>query len=193
MIAGAAIIHLIALHRFGSNNPLGTDVKHQPEATVPFHPYYTIKDLFGLGLFLIVFSYFIFFQPNFFGEPDNYIPANPLVTPAHIVPEWYFLPFYAILRALPSKLTGVIAMFSAVGILFVVPFIDRHPTRSGRFRPYYKISFVLFVINWIVLGWTGSQSPEGITLWISRIATGYYFFHFLILLPVFNKYEPHNK
>ena len=117
-------IHLWALHRHHSNNPLGVDMK-SPADSVPFHPYYTIKDLLGLGVFLTFFLAFVFFAPDYFGHPDNYIEANPLVTPAHIVPEWYFLPFYAILRSIDDKLLGVIAMFSAVAILFVLPWLDR--------------------------------------------------------------------
>ncbi|MBZ0325529.1 MAG: cytochrome b/b6, partial [Alphaproteobacteria bacterium] len=146
-IVGVVVVHLWALHTHGSNNPLGIDRKG-PQDSIPFHPYYTVKDLFGLGLFLIFFAVFVFFAPNFFGEPDNYIPANPLSTPAHIVPEWYFLPYYAILRAitfdiwfLSAKLIGVILMFASILMLALVPWLDRSPVRSARFRPLYKQFF----------------------------------------------------
>jgi quinol-cytochrome oxidoreductase complex cytochrome b subunit len=178
----------VALHQFGSNNPLGID-RTKPTDSIPFHPYYTIKDLFGLGVFLLIYCGFIFFAPNFFGEVDNYIPANPLVTPAHIVPEWYFLPFYAILRSIPDKLGGVLTMFGAVFVLAAVPWLDRNPVRSSRFRPIYKYLFWVLVLNCFVLGWIGAKPPEGLYLIIGRLATAYYFFHFLILLPLLGKYE----
>ncbi len=189
LILAVSMLHLIALHQFGSNNPLGIDRKG-PEDSIPFHPYYTIKDLFGLGVFLLFFMGFVFFAPNFFGEPDNYIPANPMVTPPHIVPEWYFLPFYAILRSIPDKLSGVIAMFGAIGVLFVVPWLDTHPVRSSKFRPYYKYLFWLLVFDCIILGWVGSKPPEGVYVLIARSATLYYFFHFVVLLPVLSRLEP---
>jgi ubiquinol-cytochrome c reductase cytochrome b subunit len=192
IIVGVTMLHLVALHMFGSNNPLGIDRK-KPSDSVPFHPFYTIKDLFGLSVYLLIFATLIFFSPNFFGEPDNYIPANPLVTPPHIVPEWYFLPFYAILRSIPDKLGGVITMFSAVFALFVLPFLDKHPTRSGRFRPYYKFLYWVFIINCFVLGWVGGKPPEGAYLIIGRLSTAYYFFHFLILYPLLTRFEPRVK
>jgi quinol-cytochrome oxidoreductase complex cytochrome b subunit len=189
VIVGVSILHLIALHQFGSNNPLGIDRK-SPEDMIPFHPYYTVKDLFGLCIMLLFFSLLVFYAPNFFGEPDNYVPANPLVTPPHIVPEWYFLPFYAILRSIPSKLGGVISMFSAIFVLFILPWLDTSPIRSARFRPYYRYCFWLFVVDIIALGWAGAQPPEGIYIIISRFATAYYFFHFLVLLPLLSRVEP---
>ena len=192
LIVAVSGLHLVALHQFGSNNPLGID-RTKPTDSIPFHPYYTIKDLFGLGVFLLIYCGFIFFAPNFFGEPDNYIPANPLVTPAHIVPEWYFLPFYAILRSIPDKLGGVLTMFGAVFVLAVVPWLDRNPIRSSRFRPIYKHLFWVLVLNCFVLGWIGAKPPEGMYLIIGRLATAYYFFHFLILLPLLGKYEPRPK
>jgi ubiquinol-cytochrome c reductase cytochrome b subunit len=188
LIVGVVALHLVALHEHGSNNPLGIDLK-KPKDKIPFHPYYTIKDLLGLGIFLGIWAFFVFFAPNFFGEPDNYIPANPLATPPHIVPEWYFLPFYAILRSIPNKLGGVIAMFSAVLVLFVLPWLDRSPVRSARFRPIYKWCFWVFVLNCLTLGWVGSQPPEGLALIIGRLATLYYFFHFFILLPALSRFE----
>lgn len=189
IIAAVSMLHLVALHQFGSSNPLGIERKG-PEDSIPFHPFYTIKDLFGLGAFLIVYMGFVFYAPNFFGEADNYIPANPLVTPPHIVPEWYFLPFYAILRSIPDKLTGVLAMFSAIGVLFILPWLDSHRVRSARFRPYYRWFFWVFLINCLVLGWAGGKPPEGIYLIAGRLATAYYFFHFLVLLPLLSKFEP---
>lgn len=189
LILGVTIVHLIALHQFGSNNPLGIDRKG-PEDSIPFHPYYTIKDLYGLSFFLLLYLYVVFFNPNLFGEPDNYIPANPMVTPPHIVPEWYFLPFYAILRAIPNKLLGVIAMFGSIAILFVLPWLDRHPVRSAKFRPLYRAFFWVFIVNCFILGWVGANPPEGWFVIIGQLATGYYFFHFLILLPYLSKFEP---
>lgn len=182
LIVGVVALHMVALHQHGSNNPLGVDPK-SPKDTVPFHPYYTYKDLFGLGVFLSFWAFFVFFAPNFFGEPDNYIPANPLVTPAHIVPEWYFLPYYAILRSVPNKLMGVLLMFSAVFMLALVPWLDKSPIRSAQFRPLYKKFFWGFVMTCLILGWVGSQPPEGYALWIGRGATAYYFFHLLGVLP----------
>ena len=188
LIVGVVVLHIVALHQFGSNNPLGVDVKSEGD-TIPFHPYYTVKDYFGLGVFLIVFFGLVFFAPNFLGHPDNYIPADPLVTPPHIVPEWYFLPFYAILRAVPDKLLGVLMMFAAVSVLFILPWLDTHKVRSARFRPYYKQFFWLFFLNCIVLGWVGSMPAEGIYVLISRISTAYYFAFFLILLPLLSRFE----
>jgi ubiquinol-cytochrome c reductase cytochrome b/c1 subunit len=181
-------LHMMALHQHGSNNPLGIE-RRGPQDSIPFHPYYTVKDLFGLWVFLIFFSIFIFYAPNFLAHADNYIPANPMVTPPHIVPEWYFLPFYAILRAVPDKLLGVILMFGSVFVLFLVPWLDTSPVRSARFRPIYRILFWLLVIDTIVLGWVGALPPVGIVVTIGQVATFYYFFHFLVLLPVVGKLE----
>jgi quinol-cytochrome oxidoreductase complex cytochrome b subunit len=189
IIVGVTCLHLVALHQFGSNNPLGIDAK-KPGDKIPFHPYYTVKDIFGLGVFLIIYMGFVFFSPNFFGEPDNYIPANPLVTPPHIVPEWYFLPFYAILRSIPSKLMGVLAMFGAIIVLFVLPWLDKSPVRSSRFRPYYKYFFWLLVVDCFVLGWAGANPPEGVYLVVGRLSTLYYFLHFLVIIPYLSKKEP---
>jgi len=180
IIVGVVILHIWALHRFGSNNPLGIEA-NGPQDKIPFHPYYTAKDAFGVGVFLLFFAAIVFFAPNLFGEPDNYIPANPLSTPAHIVPEWYFLPYYAILRAIPDKLLGVIAMFSSILILFVLPWIDRSPVRSAKFRPIYKQFFWIFLADCILLGYIGSKPPEGMFLIVGRLATAYYFLHFFIV------------
>ena len=188
LIVGVVILHIVALHTHGSNNPLGID-KKGPQDTIPFHPFYTIKDLFGLSFALTIFFTVVFFAPDFLGHPDNYIPADPLKTPAHIVPEWYFLPFYAILRAIPDKLGGVIAMFSAIFVLFLLPWLDTSKVRSATFRPIYKKLFWLFVLNALILGWVGSKPAEGIYIIISRLATLYYFIHFLILLPLLGKLE----
>ena len=188
VIVGVVILHLVALHRFGSNNPIGIDVKGKQD-TIPFHPYYTIKDLFGLSVFATIFATAVFFFPNFMGHPDNYIPANPMVTPAHIVPEWYFLPFYAILRAIPDKLGGVLFMFGAIMVLFVLPWLDKSSVRSSQFRPLYKLFFWFLVIDCIALGYLGAMPAEGIYVVLSRLATAYYFFHFLIILPLLPKIE----
>jgi quinol-cytochrome oxidoreductase complex cytochrome b subunit len=198
LIVGVVVLHLAALHQHGSNNPLGIDRKG-PQDSIPFHPYYTIKDMFGMGVFLIVYAAFIFFMPNALGDPANYIPANPLQTPPEIVPEWYFLPFYAILRSvpdiwllvltIPAKLAGVLCMFGSIGVLFVLPWLDTSPVRSSRFRPIYKWLFWLLVIDAFVLGYVGAHRPEGFYVLLGRAGTLYYFFHFLILLPVLGKLE----
>ncbi len=255
LIVGVVVLHLAALHTHGSNNPLGIDAKG-PQDKIPFHPYYTVKDFFGFGVFFIIFAAFIFFAPNYLGHPDNYIEANPLVTPAHIVPEWYFLPFYAILRAvtfsiplwLPGlgllafavwyakckksnnnlvlmgslalgllcmlggvtgaaitpKLGGVLAMFGAILILFFLPWLDASPVRSSTFRPIFKWAFWVFAIDCVILGYAGSQAADWGTLvdfsdslnkmnipdiTISLLATGYYFMHFLVLMPLIAKIE----
>ncbi len=283
VIFAVVFLHIWALHVTGSNNPLGIDTKG-PQDTLPFHPYYTIKDSFGLLIFLILYCVFIFFMPDALGHPDNYIPANPLVTPAHIVPEWYFLPFYAILRAITfnmnvyllgglvillylmvefiwrhkpkdlspklgiilaliggglaafgfigdscqriepafleanagikgmcnglqamplmgaefapisAKLGGVLAMFGAVAILFVMPWLDSHPVRSARFRPLYKLFFIIFVLMFILLGYIGSQSADAVMFGIplsllGLLATGYYFFFFVVILPLLGRFE----
>jgi ubiquinol-cytochrome c reductase cytochrome b/c1 subunit len=188
IILGFVLLHLVALHRFGSNNPLGIDVKG-PQDTLPFHPYYTIKDLFGLTVFLVIYLGFVFYAPNFFTNPDNYIPANPLQTPPEIVPEWYLLPFYAILRSVPSKLLGVIAAFGAILVLFFLPWLDTSPVRSARFRPIYKKIYWLLVVDVLALGWVGDHPPEGIVVTIGHIATFYYFLHMLILFPLIGKIE----
>jgi len=188
VIVGVVVIHIVALHQHGSNNPLGIDQKG-PQDSIPFHPYYTVKDLFGLGVFLIALAAFVFFAPNYMGHPDNYIPADPLVTPPHIVPEWYFLPFYAILRAIPDKLIGVLAMFAAILVLFLLPWLDTSKVRSAKFRPIYRQFFWLLLIDCIVLGWVGANPPEGAFILIGRIATLYYFAHFLVIMPLLGKLE----
>jgi ubiquinol-cytochrome c reductase cytochrome b subunit len=188
IIVAVVVLHIWALHQFGSNNPLGIDPKG-PQDKIPFHPYYTAKDAFGLGVFLIFFAAVVFFIPNYMGHPDNYIPADPLATPAHIVPEWYFLPFYAILRSIPDKLLGVIAMFGSIAVLFILPWLDRSPVKSGRFRPIFRIFFVLLAIDSVVLGIVGAKPPEGLWLIVGRIATAWYFLHFLVILPLLGVFE----
>jgi quinol-cytochrome oxidoreductase complex cytochrome b subunit len=188
VIVAVVGLHLVALHRFGSNNPLGVDAK-APHDTVPFHPYYTVKDLFGLVLFLIVYSVLVFFYPNTLLDPDNSIPANSLVTPPHIVPEWYFLPFYAILRSIPDKLLGVLGMFGSIAVLLFVPWLDTSKVRSGRFRPVFKVIFLIFVIDCVLLLIAGGKPPEGVWLLAGRLGTAYYFFYFLVLLPLVGKLE----
>jgi ubiquinol-cytochrome c reductase cytochrome b subunit len=187
VLVAIVFLHLWALHTTKSNNPLGIDPKG-PQDTIPFHPYYTIKDIYGFAVFAILFAGFVFFAPNYLGHPDNYIPADPLVTPAHIVPEWYFLPFYAILRAVPDKLFGVILMFAAILILFVVPWLDTSKVRSATFRPVFKQLFWLFVIDCVILGIVGAYPPEGMWIIIGRAATIYYFGFFLIL-PIVGWFE----
>jgi quinol-cytochrome oxidoreductase complex cytochrome b subunit len=188
VILAVVLLHLIALHRFGSNNPLGIEMKG-PQDTLPFHPYFTIKDLFGLAVFLLIYSFFVFYAPNFLGSSDNYIPANPMQTPNHIVPEWYLLPYYAILRSVPNKLLGVIMAFGSIFLLFLVPWLDSSPVRSARFRPVYKWVFWLLVIDVVALGWVGANPPKGLVVMVGQIATLYYFVHFLILFPVIGRLE----
>ncbi len=183
MIAGVVVLHIWALHVPGNGNPTGVDVKSSQD-TVPFHPYYTIKDFFGLSVFLILFAWLVFYIPNYLGDANNYIAANPLQTPADIVPEWYLLPFYAILRAIPNKLLGVIALAGAIGLLVFVPWLDTSRVRSATFRPIYRQFFWIFVATGIGLGYLGSQPPEGGYVIAARILTLYYFAHLLIVLPV---------
>jgi ubiquinol-cytochrome c reductase cytochrome b/c1 subunit len=183
VIVGVVFLHVVALHITGSNNPLGIDVKG-PQDTLPFHPYYTIKDSVGMCVFLLIFAILVFFAPNLLGHADNFIPANPLATPAEIVPEWYFLPFYAILRAVPNKLLGVAMMFGSIAVLFVLPWLDTSKVRSARFRPIYRVLMPLLVFDLLVLGYVGSQSPQGMIVTVGRIATAWYFLHFLVFLPL---------
>ena len=202
-IFGVVFLHLWALHHAGQNNPVGILIPKETRSrdTVPFHPYYTVKDGFAIILFLMLFAVFVFFNPNALGHADNYIQANPLVTPAHIVPEWYLLPFYAILRAIPDKFGGVLAMFGAIGVLFILPWLDTSRVRSMRYRPTMRTLFVIFVLVCLGLGWCGAQLPDapvipGIGggfmlfdgqinsyLWLTRILTAYYFIFFVVLMP----------
>jgi quinol-cytochrome oxidoreductase complex cytochrome b subunit len=181
-------LHLIALHRFGSNNPTGIDIK-DPADTIPFHPYYTVKDSFGLAAFLILYGWFVFYEPNALLNPDNSISANPGATPLHIVPEWYLLPFYAILRAVPSKLLGVMAMFSSIFVLFLLPWLDTSPVRSARYRPIFRQFFWILVADCVLLIFAGGRPPEGTWLFVSRLGAAYYFLHFLVVLPLVGLFE----
>jgi len=183
VILGVAMLHIWALHVVGQNNPTGIDVKSNKD-TVAFTPYATIKDSFAMVVFFILFAYLVFYLPNYLGHADNYIPANPLQTPPHIVPEWYFLPFYAILRAIPSKLGGVIAMFASIVVLVFVPWLDTSKVRSARYRPQYKFFFWVLLAVCIILGWLGAKPAEGGYVVAARIFTAYYFIHFLVILPL---------
>ncbi len=188
MIVGVVILHVWALHVTGQTNPTGVEVKNKSE-TVPFTPHATVKDSFALVCFLLLFAYFVFYHPNYLGHPDNYKQADPLVTPTHIVPEWYFLPFYAILRAIPSKLGGVIAMFGSIAVLFILPWLDTSRVRSAVYRPLYKQFFWILVAVCVLLGWLGAKPAEGGYVIAARICTFWYFFHFLILMPVLGLFE----
>jgi len=194
VIAGAVILHIWALHIPGSSNPTGVEVKSESD-TVPFHPYYTAKDGFGLGVALILYTIMVFFLPNYLGHPDNYIPANPMATPAHIVPEWYFWPFYAILRAftadfiLDAKLWGVLAMFASILVWFFLPWLDRSPVRSGHYRPLFRKFFWVLVVDMAVLFYCGGAPAEEPYVMASQLATAYYFLHFLVILPIVSMVE----
>jgi len=215
VILGLSIVHVWAFHTTGNNNPTGVEVRRASKAvaerdTLPFWPYFVIKDLFALAVVLAVFFAIMGFMPNYLGHPDNYIPADPLVTPAHIVPEWYFLPFYAILRSFTgdvwivqltsfitfgivnAKLFGVIAMFGAIIVMALAPWLDTSRTRSGRYRPMFKWWFWLLVLDFIVLTWAGSRPAEGIYTVIALIGSAYWFLYFLVILPLLGVIEtPH--
>jgi len=200
VIAGLVGLHIWALHVPGNNNPTGVNVKDKSD-TVPFHPYYTVKDGFAVSVFVIMFALFVFFMPEALGHVDNNIPANPLVTPPHIVPEWYFLPYYAILRAVPDKLTGVLLMGAAIACIFAIPWLDTSRVRSMRYRPQAKLYFFIFVVDCLLLGLCGAHEPDesfirGVSgfmlgdsninsyVWVSRIAALYYFAYFVLITPI---------
>jgi ubiquinol-cytochrome c reductase cytochrome b/c1 subunit len=200
MIFGVVILHVWALHVVGQNNPTGVEVKSLSKDTVPFTPYATVKDAFAMTCFLLLFAYFVFYHPNYLGHADNYIPADSLKTPAHIVPEWYFLPFYGILRSVPDKLGGVILMGASIIILAFLPWLDTSRIRSGNYRPVFRLFFGLFVVVCILLGWAGSQDTSRAVLkfgdttvltivGFGQILTFYYFAHFLIVLPILGLIE----
>ena len=212
VIAALVALHIWAFHTTGNNNPTGVEVRRgsKEEAekdTLPFWPYFVIKDLFALAVILAIFFAVVGFMPNYLGDPDNYIPANPLSTPAHIVPEWYFLPFYAILRAftadvwvvqlahflsfgiIDAKFFGVLAMFGAIAVMALVPWLDTSSVRSGKYRPKFKAWFWLLCITFVVLMWVGAQVPTNLTSWISLIAAAYWFAYFLIILPLLGVLE----
>ncbi len=205
VIVGLVVLHIVALHQHGSNNPIGIDMKTEQDS-LPFHPYYTIKDMFGLSAFLIFFAFFVFFAPNYFGEADNYIMADALQTPAHIVPEWYFLPYYAILRAftadwfvynilslggfiMTAKLMGVLAMFASILLLLFLPWLDGSKVKSCRFRPVHSMFVWIFVLDCVVLGICGAKPAEGMWLIIGQTATIYYFAHLLFIIPIVSRLE----
>ena len=195
VIAAVVALHIWALHVPGNSNPIGVEVKSSRD-TVPFHPYYTMKDLFAVVVFMIPFAWFVFFAPDILGHPDNYIMANSQVTPTHIVPEWYFLPFYAILRAIDfniffidSKLGGVIFFAGSILILFFLPWLDTSKVRSGNFRPMFKLFYWLFVANFVLLAYLGAAPAEGVYVLISKFATAYYFIYFLVILPLLGRIE----
>jgi ubiquinol-cytochrome c reductase cytochrome b subunit len=194
VIAAVVVLHIWALHIPGSGNPTGVDVKEEKD-TLPFHPFFTAKDGWFSGAILLLFAIVTYFAPNYLGHPDNYIPANPLATPAEIVPEWYFWPFYAILRSftvdfiLPAKLWGVLAMFSSILLLFFLPWIDKSPVRSGAYRPVFKRFFWLLVVDVIILGWAGGGAPNPFRNVVSQLAAAYYFLHFLVILPLVSAFE----
>ncbi len=202
VILGVVILHIWAKKVSDSGNPLGIDVKSNADQ-IPFHPYYTIKDAFGAGVFFLIFAYFLFYMPNALGHADNYIPAEPLVTPASIVPEWYFLPFYAILRSItfdigipftdivfiPAKLLGVLAMFASILLLFFLPWLDTSKVRSAQFRPTYRYFFWFLVVDMVLLTIVGGKPAEGIWPVLGLIGTAYYFLHFLVILPILGKVE----
>jgi quinol-cytochrome oxidoreductase complex cytochrome b subunit len=181
VIAGLTIVHLTLLHSVGSNNPLGINKNVD---SIPFYPYFYVKDLFSFLLLVALFSFFVFYYPNALGHADNYIPANPLVTPAHIVPEWYFLPFYAILRSIPDKLGGVAAMVGAILILLALPVLNTSEIRSSKFRPIYGIFYWFLVSDFLILGWIGQKPVESPFIEIGMAGTAFYFIFFLVLLPV---------
>jgi ubiquinol-cytochrome c reductase cytochrome b subunit len=200
VIAAVVALHIWALHVPGNNNPTGINVKSRTDS-VAFHPYYTVKDGFAISLFLILFAVFVFYLPDALGKVDNAIPANPLQTPPHIVPEWYLLPFYAILRAIPDKLMGVLALGGAVLMLFILPWLDTSKVRSMRYRPTARLYFFIWIVASLALGWCGSQEPQGAVIpgvagptlidydinsvtWLSRIASLYYFAYFLVITPI---------
>ena len=188
IIVGVVFLHIAALHITGSNNPLGIDPKG-PQDTLPFHPYYTAKDSVGLCAFFVIWAAIVFFAPNILSDPNNFIPANPLQTPPDIVPEWYFLPFYAMLRSVPNKLGGVCVMFSSILVLFFLPWLDTSRVRSARFRPIFRQLIWVWVVACFGLGAVGAHPPEGIWVIIGRICTLYYFLHFLVILPLLGKLE----
>ena len=188
VLVGVVVLHIWALHVVGQNNPTGVEPKSEKD-TVSFTPYATVKDGFLMVVFCVVFAWFVFYLPNFLGHADNYIPANPAVTPTHIVPEWYYLPFYAILRAIPNKLLGVIALIASIAILAFLPWLDTSGVRSGRYRPLFRQFFWIFFVVCVGLGWLGSKPAEGGYVIASRILTAYYFLHFLFILPLLGLIE----
>lgn len=186
IIAGVSLIHLALLHKDGSNNPIGSDSGIDD---LPFYPYFAAKDLFAFFCFILFFATFVFYFPNTLNHPDNYIPADPLQTPAHVVPEWYFLPYYAILRSIPHKVGGIIAMGGAILVLFVIPFINTSDIRNTTYRPIFKFCFWFFIADFIILTWVGQKPVKDTFILVGQVATVYYFAFFLILIPLVGKIE----
>ncbi len=203
VLVGLIVAHIIALHEVGSNNPDGVEIKKNkdengiPKDGIPFHPYYTVKDIVGVIVFLMLFSFVVFFIPEMFGyflEHANFEPANALKTPPHIAPVWYFTPFYSILRAVPDKLGGVIAMFGAIIVLFFLPWLDRNPVKSIRYRSFmWKVFIAIFVVCFLILGYLGMKAPTELYTNIARVCTIYYFLFFLVIMPVYSKMEKNKE
>jgi quinol-cytochrome oxidoreductase complex cytochrome b subunit len=181
VVAALVVMHFIALHQHGSGNPLGVTANAD---RIPFHPYYSFKDLVGFFAFFLALAVFVFYYPNTLGHPDNYVPANPMQTPATIVPEWYTLPFYAILRSIPDKLGGVVAMFGSLLIPLFIPLLDTSRIRGSAFRPLMKFVFWCLVVDFILLMWLGAQHVEEPYITVGQFATAFYFAYFLFLVPV---------
>lgn len=195
ILLGLVGLHVWAVHQVGQNNPTGVEVQSESE-TVPFTPFATVKDIFAISVFLIFFSWFLFYMPDYMGHPDNYIPGDTMSTSAHIVPEWYFLPFYAMLRAITfnigpisSTFAGVIVLVSSIVVLLFIPWLDRSKVKSARYRPLYKLFFWLFIADVVFLGWLGSQPISNATILSAQIATAYYFVFFLVIMPLLPKFE----
>jgi len=186
LFAGLVIAHLVLLHTNGNTNPLGIESKTD---TVPFYPYLYVKDLFGFIVLMTIFTFVVYFYPNSLGHPDNYIPANPMVTPAHIVPEWYFLPFYAVLRSIPDKLGGVLAMGGALVMVLLMPLLNTSEIRSTAFRPIFRKVYWFFIANFLILGWIGGNEVEDPYILIGQLSTIFYFAFFLIIVPALGKIE----
>jgi ubiquinol-cytochrome c reductase cytochrome b subunit len=185
-IAGLALVHLVLLHQNGSTNPLGIESNVDK---ISFYPYFYVKDLLGFVTLMALFTFFVYFQPNTLGHPDNYIPANPMVTPAHIVPEWYFLPFYAVLRSIPDKLGGVLAMGGAIVMLLIMPWLNTSEVRSSAFRPIYRKLFWFLLADFVILGWIGQNEVETPYVEVGQLSTIIYFGFFLVLVPGLGKLE----
>jgi ubiquinol-cytochrome c reductase cytochrome b subunit len=192
VIAGVVILHIWALHVVGQNNPTGIEIKTKSDS-VPMLPYAVMKDVFAMAVFTMLFAWFVFFAPDYLGHPDNYIEANPLSTPPHIVPEWYFLPFYAILRAIPSKLGGVLAMFGSIAILVIIPWLDTSSIRSAKYRPIFKWFLWAFFFTVLALGYLGGKPAEGSYVRWAQLFTAYYFVFFLLIMPIVGLLETPSK
>jgi ubiquinol-cytochrome c reductase cytochrome b subunit len=186
LIAGVTLIHLALLHKVGSNNPIGSDAGVD---NIPFYPYYVSKDIFAFTVYLLIFGTFVFYFPNVLNHPDNCIPADPLHTPAHVVPEWYFLPYYAILRSIPHKAGGIIAMLGSLLVLFLIPYINTSDIRNTTYRPLFKICFWIFIVDFVILMWVGQKPVKDAFILTGQIATVYYFFFFLVLIPIIGTIE----